>query len=227
MKRLLLLPLVAALTCTTAEAIETITDPDEAAVYERCQALEKAVYMGYTKGVDDQKVNVDLLSCAEEAAEKYPNRIWPLGLKRNAYTPENRKWLEVLQEIKTRNPKAPDIHASIGLWYLNHEMYSEAIPNFKTAIKLDPKGCQSGNLGRAYTELGSYDQAIQTFGRHFKTCPGDYISREVAGRAYFKRKGKGDLQTAKKMFLQGCEGGYEFSCQQLKHISESGKLYVE
>lgn len=203
---------------------ETITDQEEADFYYKCEALEKNFDMGYTEGYNDQKVNVDLLKCAEQASVKYPDRIWPLQFKRSSFTIMNKKCLEALKEIQQKLPNDPNSYSNIGLWYLRNKTYSEAIVNFKKAMEIDPKGCHGGNLGETYMMLGSYDKAIQEFTKHLKLCPDDSLSYEMLARCYFK---KGDLKKAKDNFLRSCEMGNEFSCKQLKAVNEKKKLYLD
>jgi len=203
---------------------ETITTQSEADDYNNCLKLRDSFNMGYMTGVDDQKVNTELLKCAEEAQTKYPHRIWPIEFKRSSYTIKNKKSLEALNEMLPMMPKNPVIYDNIGLWHLRNDLYSEAIINFKKAMKLDPKGCYGGDLAETYLMLGVYDKAIEEYNRHLKSCPEDWLAYEKLGRSHFK---KGNIKKAKTNFLRSCEMGYEFSCNQLKSVNKSGKLYVE
>lgn len=203
---------------------ETITDQAEADDYQRCKELQNNFNSGYTVGVDDQKVNTELLKCAEESQTKYPHRIWPIDFKRASYTIMNKKWLEALQEMQSMMENNSDIYGNIGLWYLRNGIYSKAISNFKKAMKLNPEGCHGGDLAETYLTLGSYDKAIAVYNKHLKSCPEDWLAYERLGRSHFKN---GNIQKAKTNFLKACEMGFEFSCNQLKSVNEKGVLYVK
>ena len=72
-----------------------------------------------------------------------------------------------LQKALELNPYDKDVHEAIGIIYLtNLEDYQKAIKHFQAALKIDENFSEAANnLGNAYSSLGRFDEAIESYER--------------------------------------------------------------
>jgi len=72
-----------------------------------------------------------------------------------------------LQKALELNPYDKDVHEAIGIIYLtNLEDYPKAIKHFQAALKIDKNFSEAANnLGNAYSSLGRFDEAIESYER--------------------------------------------------------------
>ena len=72
-----------------------------------------------------------------------------------------------LQKALELNPYDKDVHEAIGIIYLtNLEDYQKAIKHFQAALKIDKNFSEAANnLGNAYSSLGRFDEAIESYER--------------------------------------------------------------
>jgi type IV pilus biogenesis/stability protein PilW len=72
-----------------------------------------------------------------------------------------------LQKALELNPYDKDVHEAIGIIYLtNLEDYPKAIKHFQAALKIDKNFSEAANnLGNAYSSLGKFDEAIESYER--------------------------------------------------------------
>ena len=79
----------------------------------------------------------------------------------------NRDWKDsfsLWSETAKRVPNSPGVHSNLGRAYFDNGMPEEAVNEFKTAIKLDPKAYLAHyNLGFAYEQKGLFQKAIQEY----------------------------------------------------------------
>ncbi len=77
-------------------------------------------------------------------------------------------WSQTLKHV----PNSPGVHSNLGRAYYDKGMPNEAIKEFKTAIKLDPKAYKAHyNLGFAYEQKGLIPEAIQAYERTIRINP--------------------------------------------------------
>ncbi len=83
---------------------------------------------------------------------------------------------------------------SLGICYIEKELYEKAIGAFQRALELRPDFAEAqAGLGHAYEASGLYDQAIASYQHALKSKPDDETVRESLKRVSLKQSG------AKKM----------------------------
>ena len=77
-------------------------------------------------------------------------------------------WSQTLKHV----PDSPGVRSNLGRAYVEIGMLDEALKEFQTAIKLDPKAYKAHyNLGFAYEQKGMIPEAIQAYERTIRINP--------------------------------------------------------
>jgi len=101
-------------------------------------------------------------------------------------------WQEVIHSgNKALHYQPTDIgpHSLIGVAYLVHDNYNEALPHFLTILKKSPYDYSTLlNTGTAYYELHDYQRAQQYFAKAVRIVPIAGAAHDQLGKAYWQLK---------------------------------------
>ena len=110
-----------------------------------------------------------------------------------------RDWITIWQDTVRKSPNKARPHNILAIGYLNQKFYDDALPEFLTAIALDPNYMQAYfNLGLAYKTMERADEAAAMYQRALSLTGQDnemiaHISNELA--VAYVLQGKVDLAT--------------------------------
>lgn len=97
-----------------------------------------------------------------------------------------RDWITIWQDTVRKSPNKARPHNILAIGYLNQKFYDDALPEFLTAITLDPNYMQAYfNLGLAYKTMERADEAVAMYQRALSLTGPDnemiaHISNELA-----------------------------------------------
>jgi tetratricopeptide (TPR) repeat protein len=108
--------------------------------------------------------------------------------------------LDLAQNLTIKDPNNAIVYNIIGISYINLQKPGKAIPNFKTALRLNKKYNEARcNLGSALLLTGNTDEAIIQLERTLEENPKNLIAWNSLGNA---KKSKNSVGEAKKAFKQ-------------------------
>lgn len=101
----------------------------------------------------------------------------------------NQYELGLLNQLIARSPNDPDLYFDRGLLYGDAREFDDAIRDYSTAIKLDPKYTEAYYFrALAYGRLGHHDKAIDDYTRIIKMSPNHVDAYRMLGFEYFETR---------------------------------------
>lgn len=108
-------------------------------------------------------------------------------------------WSQTLKQV----PNSPGVHSNLGRVYVEKGLLEEALKEFKTAIKLNPRAYKAlYNLGYAYEQKGLIPEAIQMYERAIRINPKYTDAHFNLGNIYARSGRLADAVRAYKSALE-------------------------
>lgn len=93
---------------------------------------------------------------------------------------DNHRAIEAIKELLQVHPEYPDLHNLLGVAYDNEEMSDDAVEEFETSLRINPKFTDARvNLGLTLFHRGHYEEAERHLRRAEKQRPGHELIRTV------------------------------------------------
>ena len=196
-------------------------DPTFASAYiELADTYEQLVY---TK---EAKIAYEKAKAFSEKASK-KERLYIEAAYANAIEKNPERRFRILKQIAKEYPKEKGVHASLGDYYRQKELYDKAVEEYKKALELDPNfGTAINSLALTLVELKQYEKAIELFKRYASVSPGDANPFDSMGYAYF-RMGKLDDAIAKYKEALAVKPDFEFSVFSIQYVYALRQEYSE
>jgi len=119
------------------------------------------------------------------------------------------KYFKLLKEIAKKYPDEKRVHFDLAKYYQGQGMTQEAIKEFNTALKLDPKfGYAINQLAYLYSSRNEFEKALEYFKKYAEVSPGNANPFDSMGEMYFRM---GKLDQAVEKFRDALEIKPDFS----------------